>query len=300
MLLFRSSSIHVTFTIKLYYWAIAIGDILACLKHLFWNVICITFALYSANRVYFCISVLSSTSCVLIQIFGCISETLSNYTVVGLTIERFIAVCLPLKAHSLLTSRWTIFILLMLTVPICIYFTALVPFSVLVYPAMQVPGLSCGTNSGALGTVYSFSIVVILCIVHAFAVLVLLLFIFVRLRQESNNRRALSAASNTHNKQTKIGTTVTLTMIALASLTILTYGLNSISNVINTILFYIPGVNLQFQTISSQILFFFRLSTIISHCANFFIYLAFIPSFKRAAFCFLSSNIFKSSSTTHT
>lgn len=298
VLLFSSKSVNITFTIKLYYWAIAVGDLLACLKHLLWNVMCITFALYSANRVYYCLSVLSGTSCVLIQIFGAISETLANYTVVGLTIERFIAVCLPLQAHTLLTPKWTVFILFVLNLPICAYFTVLIPFTVVVFPALQVPGLSCSSTSGALGTLYSFSLIVILCIVHAFAVLVLSLAIFVRLRHESHNRNTLSAASNTHHKSHTSGTAVTLTMIALAIVTVLSYGFNSVSNVINTLLYYIPGASTQFQTIIYQILFFFRLSTIIPHCVNFFIYLMFIPSFKRTAFCLQNIQSFKITSST--
>ena len=111
-------------------------------------------SIFSQSRVFF--ASLSSPAIAAFWFkYSAVYLRLSNYVVVGLTIERFIALCLPLKAHSLLTSRWTIFILLMLTIPFCIYFTALVPFSVLVYPAMQVHSYYNNANNDRYSESYN-------------------------------------------------------------------------------------------------------------------------------------------------
>ena len=301
VLLCRSRMVGMTFTIRLYYGTIAVGDFFNCLRHLLWNVLCVSAALYSSDRVYFCFDVLSNMTCVLIHLLYCYTEIVANYALVGLSIERFIAVCLPLYAHTLLSPKWTALILSLLIVPLAIYFTVLVPFAALIYPTVRVTGLICEWNAGLSGTIYSFSIIVILDAAHALAVLVLSLAIFARLRQMSLERSALTSTDGVHGgntHQSRSGASATLTMIALAVVTVLTYGANSITVVANTLSYYLPGASAQYQLVSLQIFLFFILCTIIPHCINFFIYMVFIPSFRRAAFSIRNTGAVKSTSTT--
>lgn len=294
VLLCRWREVRMSLSIKLYYGAIAVGDLLTCIRHLLWNVLCVSLALYSSDHVYFCFDVLSDFSCVILNIFAFNSEVLANYSLVGLSIERFIAVCLPLHAHALLSPKWTLFILSLLIVPFCVYFTILIPFAAQIFPTVRVTGLICEWNSGISGTIYSFSLIVILDAVHAIAVLVLSLSIFARIQQQSHNRRALAVGSgNDGNLQSRSGSSATLTMIALAIVTVVTYGLDSVSVIANTLSYYLPGASLHFQLISLQIFLFFVLCTVIPHCVNFFIYLVFIPSFRRASFCLKENGALK-------
>lgn len=298
-MLWKQSTIGFSFSVRLYYVVIAIGDFFICIRHLLWNVLCVTLALYSSDRLYFCFDTLSDGSCIVVQYLYCYSEILANYSLVGLTFERFIAVCLPLRAHTLLSSRWTLAILTFLCVPFALYFTVLIPFSVAIVPFVRVTGHLCDSNSALAGTIFSFSSVFVLSSLHAFIVLVLSVFIFTRLRQQSRDRRSLTSYSTASVGKPALRTqtrsiAVTLTTISLATVTVINYGAYSISIIVNTISKHLPGTTWQFHLTSLQISLFLVLCSIIPHCVNIFVYMVFIPSFRRAILCLRSNSSAKS------
>ena len=294
VLVCRQGTLGLSLSVRLYYGAIALGDFFNCVRHLMWNVLCVTLALYSSDRVYFCFDTLSKASCIVIQLLYCYSDLVANHSLVGLTLERFIAVCLPLRAHSLLSSRLTVIILASLILPFALYFTILIPFAAEVVPTVRVTGYLCDRNSELAGTIFSFSTVVVYAALHALIVLVLSLFIFARLRQSSHKRRAFTftdsgttSGKSDIRKQSRSTSSiaVTLTTIALASVTVINSGTFSVSVVVNTVSSYLPGASKEFQLISLQIWLFIVLCGVIPRCVNIFVYFLFIPSFRRATFC---------------
>ena len=294
VLVCRQGTLGLWLSVRLYYGAIALGNFFICVRHLMGNFLCVTLALYSSDRVYFCFDSLSKASCIVIQYLYCYSDIVAKYSLVGLTLERFIAVCMPLRAHTLLSSRSTVIILASLILPFALYFTILIPFAVAVVPTVRVTGFLCDRNSELAGTIFSFSTVVVHAALNALLVLVLSLFIFARLRQHSHGRRTLTfiGSSTTLGKpelrkqsQSTISIAVTLTIIALASVTVVNSGTFSLSVVVNTVSWYLPGASKEFHLISHQIYLFIVQCSVISNCVNIFVYFVFIPSFRRATFC---------------
>ena len=228
------------------------------------------------------------------------AENTSNYAVAALTIERTIAVCVPLLAMNLLGRRFTIILLVSLTLPAFCFYLVASPITSIINRAPQdskMKGSCRWDKSHILGFIWAVVDLVYGISLHSIIDLLGVLIIIFKLKQSQEKREELcnqGKVSRKENQATKV-----MLLIAISNLIIYgTYMMIRLSIVILEMYF---GIYSDITWLMKQISIIVTLLTIIPHSLNLLIFLACIPQFRKAAFCYRldsSKSLTKSHATT--
>ena len=280
-LLFQN--VRISKTTKLYYCIIGVGDLSFETAGLMWGVVCDSLWIWSGGTLSFCFDSLSLLSCTVIRLWYYLSDLVSNYSLVALSIERLIAVCWPLHAKSILTRKVTFLLLFSLLIPAFVYYTIIISFSSSVVPHKRVVPYSCRVNDyNIFGYLFNVSMPIVISGIHTIVEFFVSLMIFIKLYFAQNKSHSeLNSQVKTRSKDLS----ATLTLLSLCIINILIYGTCLVSYSISLISSYFIKVSAEFYSTIYAIFLIFLSSLSFSHGVNIFVYLILIPSFRESALC---------------
>ena len=282
LITFAAGTVQISKKTKIYYWIIGICDLnIACFNFV-WLDLCDVFYHWSQGSFYFCFDIISDLSCTITFLWRTEAIHITNYTLVGLSIERLTAIFWPLQAKSILTMNVTLWLLIFLNLPASILYT------VNIILAASVKHIAKGrfmeficlidefTTSGVL---HNISVVIFSFFFHTIIDLVVVSIICFKLHISQRNRNLLSKG-----KQSSKEVESTLTLLFLCIINLLMYG----SCLILTLISLLKSWIIMLDAILFHVTIIFTLlisSITVPHSLNIFVYAAFIPSFRRAALC---------------
>ena len=279
----RVSISHAT---KFYYSIIGLSDLSIVLCNFLWTDLCDALWIWTEGKTYFCFDILSLFSCIITNLWGFLSELVSNYALVALSIERLIAVCFPFRAKSILNRKFTLYLLLILIGPSFLLYSVVIPLSSAITPYIRVIPFICYFDySTIFGIIFKVSMPIIILGIHTIVDLIVSLIIFFKLYFINKNSALISKPKTTSKELS-----ATLTLLFLCAINIIIYGICLVSYVATVVFSYWVHVSDEILSFSYTIFYMFITSTALPHSINILVYLALIPPFRRAAFCnFFSS-----------
>ena len=286
-------NVRISRTTKLYYIIIGVSDLSIITCSFIWLELCDALWIWTKGEIYFCIDILSLFTCIVMNLWYYLSEFVSNYTLVALSLERLIAICWPLRAKAILTKAFTIYLLIFLNVSGCLFYLILMPFSSAIIPVMRVVSYGCYIDDYNLfGIIFNISMPIIILGLHTLVDLAVSVTLFIKLYIFRSN---VDPSINLKQGSKEISSTLTLLTLCLVTLVI--YGVSLVSYVLTLSHIYLKIVSAEFAAIANIIYILFASSTNIPHGLNILVYLTFIPSFRQAAFCKLYEMTSRKSST---
>ena len=289
LIVLLTQNVNISQITKIYYIFFAFADLMACVKHLLYNVLCDGLLIITSGKYSLCFDSLSQLTCVMIAWLYHISENAANYAVAALAIERMIAVLFPLKAKFLLGKKFTTFLLFFLILPQCLYFVIVIPFIKKLKNLEPRPTLStCSQDASTNFLSYSFRILQLVynLALHVMITLIATMLLIVKLKSIRRQRNLLI---ENESKIAKINgakeNRATKTLLAIAMINLIIYGSLLSSRV--AILASDIVIKFEKQTLYlfNGLFVFFVMITIIPRCSNIFVYLILVPSFRKSAAC---------------
>ena len=280
-------SVKISKTTKFYYLLIGVSDLLNVANHFFWADICVGLLLWKIPNLYYSFVVSSDGACIFLNLWYYLTDIVSDYSLVALSIERFIAVCLPFMAKSILTKKFRFFLLFVLLVPFMILFSILIPLSARVIPyAREDVTYACHFDYGSIfGKIFNFSMPIIVLGLHTVIDLIVSLILFFKLYLSKRNPDLNSKSQ----KGTK-DLTATIVLIMLCTCTMVIYGITFLLYIATAIFEYFLEVPEEFSYHIYAFMHIFLALTALPHSVNIFIYITVIPSFRYYAFCKMSKH----------
>ena len=253
----------------------AICDFMVMIKALFWNVLCDSLSIYTGGKISFCFATLSSLSCAIIHLWYYFAENGSNYAVSALTIERTIAVSVPFLAKRILSIKFTAILLAILTLPPFAYYLVAVPIT-------AEAGKNCRWDSKhILGYIWAVLDLTYAISLHCIIDFVGVLIILFKLKQSREKRKELFGKEKISRKESQ----ATMAMLAIAISNLVIYGTFMITRLVSLALDTLQYSSSDFAMSLKGITMFMIQLTITPHSMNLFVYLFFVPPFRKAAFC---------------
>ena len=273
--------VKISKTTKLYYLIIGISDLFIVTNNFVWCDICDSLLLWTNGNLGYCWDTVSITSCIIFNLWYYLAETTSNYSLVALSIERLIAVCYPLKAKSILTRKFTLYLLFFLVVPLLVLFSVLILFSSRIIPYLNTSDYVCHIDyENIFGMMFNFCMPVIVLGLHTFIDLIVSFVLFFKLYLARRKSHLISKS-----QQSSAELTATLVLIMLCTCTMIIYGITLFIYIATVIFDYFLRVAEEISLHFSTLMHLSLALTPLPHSINIFIYLAFIPSFRHSAFC---------------
>ena len=277
-------SVQISSKTKLYYLIIGLSDLSLVCCSLMWGDLCDSLYIWTGGKFFFCFEILSFFTCKVIRVWYYLSDIISNYALVALSIERFVAVFWPLQAKYLLTKKFTFLLLCSLIVPCSVFYSVVIPLGSSIMPSFRAVSYSCSAdNNSIFGYIFNVSMPIVILGIHTIVDLIISFLLFYKLYfSRSNKLEELSSKSKIVNTKE---ISATLTLICLCLITTIIYG-TSLITYMSTVIFHYylivpPSVYSSFFTI-----FLLSVSsTPFPHSINILIYLILIPSFREAALC---------------
>ena len=277
-------SVRISSKTKLYYFIIGLSDLSIVCCNLMWGDLCDSLYIWTAGNFFFCFESVSDNTCKVIRVWYYLSDIISNYALVALSIERFVAVFWPLQAKYLLTNKLTFFLLFSLIVPCSLFYIIVIPLGSSITPTFRAASNSCSAdNNSIFGYIFNVSMPIVILGIHTIVDLIISILIFYQLYfSRSNKLEELSSNSKMVNTKE---ISATLTLICLCLINTVIYG--------TCLIAYMTTVILSYYIIVPASVFYFFLtifilsvsSTPFPHSINVFIYLILIPSFREVALC---------------
>ena len=273
--------VKISKTTNFYYLILGFSDLCIVTNTFVWGDICDGLWLWTNGKFYFCFDSLSDLSCIIMNLWYYLSEIISNYSLVALSIERLIAVCYPLRAKSILTREFTFYLLIFLLAPFLLLYSLLIPFSSRIIPYIETGTFVCHIDYNSIfGKIFNFSMPIIVLGLHTIIDFIISFVLFFKLYLSRRNSDLIS-------KDQKMSKELiaTLVLLMLCMCTMVIYGLTFICYIGTAIFDYFPIVSEQVSDHAHVLRHMFLSLTALPHSNNILIYLALIPSFRHSAFC---------------
>ena len=273
-------NVKISKTTKLYYLIIGIGDLILVANIFVWVVLCGGLLIWTNGKLGFCWDTVSLFACWGFNLSFYWAEIVSDYALMALSIERFIAVCYPLKAKSILTKKFSFYLLFFLIVPLLVFYSFLILFGSRIVKSYVLHDSVCSFDYQTIfGLAFRASMPIIILGLHTIVDFIVTCALFTKLYIS----RRKSELTSTSQKGTK-ELTATVVLITLCTCTMVIYGMALVVYLISTIIKFV-SVSEQFYVHIHKITITLLSLTPVPHSINIFIYLAFIPSFRHSAFC---------------
>ena len=277
--------VKISNTTKLYYLIIGVSDLVNVANNFIWNDICIGFWLLSNGKFRYCFDSLTDLTCMIMNLSFYLSEIVSDYSLVSLTIERLIAVCAPFMAKSILTKKFRFYLLFFLVGPFCILYSILIAFSSQRIPIDAIHygmnDMACIINyNNMAGLIFNISMPIIVLTIHSIFDLFASFILFYKVYLSSKNSDLISKS-----KADSKDVTATLVLIMLCTITLVIFGTTLAIYIAAVIFEYFLSVPEDVSYHVSILSNIFLSALTIPHSTNFFVYLVFIPSFRYYALC---------------
>ena len=266
---------------KFYYLIIGVGDLCNVINSSVWGDICDGLGQWTNQNFYYCFDAKSNLSCIFMNLWYYLSEIVSNYSLVALSIERLVAVCYPLKAKSILTRKFTCYLLIFLLAPFLLLYSILLPLSSRVIPYLNTENFICHIDYDSIfGKIFNFSMPIIVLGLHTIIDFIVSFILFFKLYFSRRN----SELTSTFQKSSK-ELRATLVLIMLCTCTMIIYGITFVLYLATAIFDYFQIVSEEVSFYTYILMYMFQALTSATHSYNIIIYIAFIPSFRHSAFC---------------
>ncbi len=274
------NEIKIKSNLKVYYIAIAIGDIGSLL---FWHLRdFLTVGLWFLSNGKFYLYLYSTFLCKLWLSVYDQSFILSMYTVIAYGIERNLALYFPFKHKSLNKTKMTCLLLI-----ICVGIPSIIQIPVMILTADKIQIKAgqlpfCGVDSNS--NFYAIGIIGVICIVMIFHPLITAILVFgivIKINQINYHKKELSQQTNTLSKSEM---RAVLTLLTVASINLLIFIPNAIFYSGVYLLRAISPFSFERNLWETLARISFALGSI-SHALNFFVYCIQIPSFRKFILC---------------
>ena len=275
--LFPLKKVHANESAKLYCMVIAVGDIgTLLLKHLREF---ITIGLFFISSGKFYIDLFYPILCKILNCSFMVFLVVSMYTVMAFSIERSIAVFWPLKYRAYMTRKATIILLALCVCPplIILQPLCLSTMDILKTRPGQLP--NCGPDpKNPLYAFTGLAIVVVLMILHA-PITLFLVIALVRKLLKNNARRSRLGINAPSQSSIQKQALILLLLVAIINLLFFV----PIASLYGSATFFrvVAPTSYIRQLIDYLVRILYQLTSI-SHSANFFVYFAIIPSFRKS------------------
>ena len=267
---------------KLYYLIIAIADMANLINSwVIWTFLDESLYLLTNGKFNLPLAKSGNIQCKAIYTIWVITEDVSNYTEIALAIERIIAITIPLKSKYFLGMKFSLFLILICTIP-PILFT--VPLTFLVVGITNAPGLAITNSicekdaSHPLIQEYTILLIIFTYLLHELIGLIVVLVLSYKLIKIARTRLGSTRNLELHSSRPEhlILSREFGSSLVIFILTLINFAVFLPTSLLEWIYFYADVE--QFGGLAICILD----SICIAHSLNFFVYYFRIPSFKQA------------------
>lgn len=209
VLIVPRAAVRVSRSAKLYYSVIAVADALELLVGtVLWSFLDDGLLLLTGNRFSLRIARYSHATCKLFYLLFELTESLSNYTIVSLALERCLIIFFPLRAKRFVRLRFSVMLIAMVVAPAWLVSFIVVPIIVKLNTEMQQAsqsGCECEKDEEhSLTKPFTIALTVLSYILHTILNIFLVILISVKLAHIRYQRNAMFRDNQIHLANRKI------------------------------------------------------------------------------------------------